>query len=103
MKRASVELGGEPAGMLEEHELGRSYVFRYHDGYNGPPISLTLPTTQREYVFQRFPPFLDGLLPEGVMLEALLRQNKIDANDYLSQLIVVGADLVGAITVREVP
>jgi serine/threonine-protein kinase HipA len=31
-----------------------------------------------------FPPFLEGLLPEGYNLEALLRALKIDRNDHFS-------------------
>jgi len=38
---------------------------------------------------------------EGIQLEALLSKFKIDADDYLSQIILVGEDLVGAITVEE--
>ena len=35
------------------------------------------------------------------MLDGLLRQRKIDKEDYLSQLFAVGKDLVGAVTVEE--
>ena len=52
------------------------------------------------YQFGGFPAFFDGLLPEGEMLEGLLRQHKIDAHDRLAQLLVVGGDLVGAVTVE---
>jgi serine/threonine-protein kinase HipA len=61
-----------------------------------------MPITLSEYAFDRFPPFFEGLLPEGVMLEGLLKQNKIDKLDYFSQLMAVGGDLVGAVTVKEV-
>ena len=43
----------------------------------------------------------EGLLPEGMMLEALLRKYKIDRNDYFGQIIMVGQDVVGAVTVEE--
>ncbi|RYW70038.1 toxin HipA, partial [Legionella pneumophila] len=42
------------------------------------------------------------LLPEGIMLEALLRKYKIDKNDYFGQLIIVGQDVVGAVTIEEI-
>ena len=35
------------------------------------------------------------------MLDGLLRQRKIDKDDYFSQLLAVGKDLVGAVTVEE--
>jgi serine/threonine-protein kinase HipA len=61
-----------------------------------------MPISQKEYLFDRFPPFFDGLLPEGIMLEALLRNGKIDRDDHMSQLLVVGHDMVGNVTVEEI-
>jgi len=100
VRGARVLVHGRPAGVLEEIERGRRYGFRYDEGYDGPPVSLALPVSDGSFEFGGFPPFFDGLLPEGVQLEALLRQSKIDATDYLSQIIAVGADLVGAVTVE---
>ncbi len=101
MKTASVFVHGQLVGRLEELAPGRRYRFVYQAGYNGPPVSLTMPPALSEYAFDRFPPFFEGLLPEGVMLEGLLKQNKIDKLDYFSQLVAVGGDLVGAVTVKE--
>jgi serine/threonine-protein kinase HipA len=101
MRQADVFVNGILAGMLQEIERGKEYVFRYADGYQGNPISLTMPVSQREIRFDRFPPFFDGVLPEGAMLDGLLRQRKIDKDDYFSQLLAVGKDLVGAVTVEE--
>lgn len=81
---------------LSDHQ----YTFTYDPGYNGPSISLTMPSSKRKYVFSSFPPFFDGLLPEGLQLEALLRSYKLDADDYMEQLFLVGSDLVGAVTVE---
>jgi serine/threonine-protein kinase HipA len=60
-----------------------------------------MPVEKKEFIFDQFPPFFDGLLPEGILLDGLLKQRKIDRYDYFSQLIAVGNDLVGAVTVRE--
>jgi serine/threonine-protein kinase HipA len=57
----------------------------------------------KEFNFNSFPPFFDGLLPEGIQLDGLLRFKKIDKYDYFSQLIAAGADLVGAVSVEEMP
>ena len=102
MRRAEISMHGIPAGILEEVETGNKYRFAYFEKYNGPSIALTMPVVEKEFVFDRFPPFFDGLLPEGVLLEGLLKQRKIDKFDYLSQLIAVGNDLVGAVTVQEI-
>lgn len=90
---------GIEAGSLTTTDSG--YQFTYLANYHGQPVSLVLPVRQEPYFFAQFPPFLDGLLPEGLQLEALLRKAKLDRDDYLGQLLCVGQDLVGAITVRE--
>lgn len=100
MKKAKILVNGLPAGVLEEVERGKSYKFTYFENYQSFPVSLTMPTSQRCYVYDRFPPFFDGVLPEGLMLEGLLRQTKLDRNDLMSQLIAVGGDLVGNVTVE---
>ncbi len=41
------------------------------------------------------------MLPEGIMLEGLLKIAKIDKTDYFSQLIVTVNDLVGGVTAKE--
>ncbi len=100
MRSARVFFENDLAGMLTELEDSREYRFQYDPGYSGPPISLTMPLREETYIFKEFPPFFDGLLPEGFLLEALLRQKKIDRNDKLGQLLIIGADTVGAVTVK---
>lgn len=102
MRKAKIEMHGIVAGVFEERERGNEYTFNYIDGYSGPPISLTMFVREEPYMFNTFPPFFDGLLPEGVQLEALLREKKIDRNDPFSQLVAVGQDLVGAVTLEEI-
>lgn len=102
MRRAEVSVHNRPAGILTERG-NHHYEFQYHEDYKGSPISLSIPLTHTSYHFDTFPPFFDGLLPEGPLLEALIRQHKIDKTDYFSQLLCVGDDLVGAVTVSELP
>ena len=102
MKIANVFVNGCQAGELREVERGSKYRFVYFETYKGPSVSLEMPTTQLTYEYDRFPPFFEGLLPEGIMLEGLFRQLKIDRNDLLSQLIAVGGDMVGNVTVEGV-
>jgi len=100
MKRARVLIDGVVAGYLIEHVKGKSYEFHYLEGYDGPSISLTMPKKERIYRFDRFPPFFEGFLPEGMMLEGLLRKAKIDSDDLFEQLVRVGQELVGNVTVE---
>jgi serine/threonine-protein kinase HipA len=101
MRRAKIFNFGILSGILVEIEKGKSYKYIYADNYDGSPISQTMPLNQKEFLFQEFPPFFDGLLPEGNQLEGLLRQTKLDHNDRFSHLIIVGKDLVGSVTVEE--
>jgi serine/threonine-protein kinase HipA len=102
MRKAEVYLNGTGAGILTELATGSEYLFEYHEDYSGPGISRTMPTRARIYRFSEFPPFFDGLLPEGIQLEGLLKIKKIDRNDFFSQLIAVGQDMVGAVTIKEI-
>jgi len=99
MRTADVFIHDRPAGYLVEEIPGRAYTFAYAPGYDGPPVSLTMPVHEVPYRFERFPPFFDGLLPEGWQFEALLKHAKLDRHDRMGQLLAVGADTVGAVTV----
>lgn len=100
MKKALIFVEDVFCGYLEEHIKQKMYRFSYLEDYQGEPVSLTMPTSQKVYEYDRFPPFFEGVLPEGVMLEGMLKRTKIDRNDFFSQLIEVGGDLVGNVTVK---
>ncbi len=102
MRKAKVYIKGVEAGILSEVIKGKEYLFEYLEGYEGPEVSRTMSITEKVFKFDRFPSFFDGLLPEGIQLEGLLKTRKIDRSDYFSQLIAVGNDMVGAVTVTEV-
>jgi len=101
MRRARVKIHDTKAGILTENNQ-KHYVFKYDNGYEGSPISLTMPVRDEPYEFEEFPPFFDGLLPEGIQLEGLLKIQKIDKTDYFQQILVTGQDLVGAVTLEEI-
>ncbi|OGQ94056.1 MAG: hypothetical protein A2521_09670 [Deltaproteobacteria bacterium RIFOXYD12_FULL_57_12] len=103
MRTARVFFQDILAGLLSESADGRRCHFQYDNSYAGPPISLTMPVRPELYVFEDFPPFFDGLLPEGAQLEALLRQKKLDRHDRFGQLLTIGADTVGAVTIVPAP
>jgi serine/threonine-protein kinase HipA len=100
MRKAIIFVHDKRVGVLIE-DSNSGYQFTYDDNYEGEAVSLTMPLTAKNYSFAKFPSFFEGLLPEGIMLEGLLKIGKIDKNDYFSQLIATGDDLVGAVTVKE--
>lgn len=102
MKKLLIKFQNTPCATLEELNKLVHYRLTYLPDYTGPGVSLTLPVRSEPYEFEAFPAFFDGLLPEGMQLDALLRQKKIDEYDCMSQLAAVGEDLVGAVTVSEI-
>lgn len=100
MRQARIFVHSIEAGVLEE-KSDNQYEFTYIDNYTGAPVSLTMPIINKKYAFDGFPPFFEGLLPEGILLEALVRKYKLDKNDYFGQLLHVGQDVVGAISIEE--
>ena len=102
MRKAKIYVKGVEAGTLTELQQGKDYLFEYLDGYEGLEVSKTMPKNVKVYKFDKFPPFFDGLLPEGIQLDGLLKIKKIDRNDHFSQLIAVGDDMVGVVTVKEI-
>lgn len=100
-RRAAIYQHGLLAGQLFERE-GGAWEFSYSDDYAGDAVSLTLPVRPEPYEFASFPPVFEGLLPEGPQLEALLRKHKIDRTDSFQQLVTVGQDLVGSLTIQEI-
>lgn len=101
MRKAAVFINGTKAAELIEHN-SKSYELNYEQNYQGLAISLTLPVKRKPFTFNQFPTFFEGVLPEGMMLDSLLRTRKIDKDDYFSQLMAVGMDLVGHVTVEEI-
>jgi len=102
VRKAKVFVQGKEAGILTEIEMEKKYLFQYQEGYNSHPVSLTMPVNRQQWDFDSFPSFFEGLLPEGMQLEGLLKIRKIDRDDCFSQLMAVGEDMIGAVTVREI-
>lgn len=78
---------------------GGQYAFQYESSYLGQPVFLgwDLAKSQREW--NTFPAAFDSLLPEGVLLDQLLIKHKLDRGDKWGQLIAVGLDLTGFVSV----
>jgi serine/threonine-protein kinase HipA len=101
MKSARIFQKDQLAGMFEARD-DSSYRFTYEPGYRGEPVSLTMPTSQPVWEFPNFPAPFEGLLPEGVQLDGLLRIRKLDKHDLFGQLLAIGHDVVGSLRIEAV-
>ena len=91
------------AGILRETDTG--YCFQYLPEYladaDQPPVSLTLPRQEEPYESKILFPFFDGLIPEGWMLDMVIRNWKLDRHDRFGILKAACRDCVGAVSIRE--
>ena len=101
-ENAAVFYGDLRAGTLSKRS--GCYVFQYHPAYlarpDAHPVSLSLPLQSKPFEFTSFPPFFDGLLPEGWLLDLSSSKFKIDPRDKFSLLLALGNDGIGAVSVQ---
>lgn len=95
---------GERVGILRQHNRN-SYEFTYDDAWfenpDKPPVSLTMPKTQKVYTADHLFPYFFNMLSEGVNRKLQARQLKIDEEDYFGLLLEIArVDTIGAITLR---
>jgi serine/threonine-protein kinase HipA len=98
---ADVLKAGRRAARLQRTVNG--IEFSYLESYleDGVPVATTLPLSSEPSFYRAgaVPPFFAGMLPEGRRLFALRREVKTSADDELSLLLAVGADLIGDVQV----
>lgn len=102
VQAADVYVGGVLAGTIERGKGGA--IFRYAPDYlagDGPSVALSLPRRVEPYEApgESLHAFFANLLPEGTRLSALVRAVKTSKDDFLSMLVVVGADTIGDVSV----
>ncbi len=106
MRVLEIYRNGILAGILTE-ENHQHYIFRYDDNYfndsDKPPISLTLPKTQKEYSSSFLFPFFFNMLSEGENRKLQSTQLKIDEEDSFGLLAATAQyDTIGAVTVKPI-
>jgi serine/threonine-protein kinase HipA len=91
------------SGILQETEEG--YSFSYDKQYLlnelATPVSLTLPLKEDIYFSKTMFSFFDGLIPEGWLLDIVVRNWKIQSNDRFGLLLISCKDSIGNVTIRE--
>ena len=100
---AEVYYNGIRAGLLTETD-GLRYRFEYDSEYlaQGAPLAFRLPLQTEAFESDRLFPFFENLASEGWMKHTQSTRQKIDERDTFGLLIRNGADLVGAVTLKEV-
>ena len=104
MRKAEVYFQDQLAGYLFDRD--DSFEFVYDEDYisnKGFSISVNLPVRKEPFVSKTLFPFFDGLIVEGWLLKTVEENWKINPNDRMSLLLLVGEDTIGAVSVREVP
>ncbi len=103
MKKGQVYFDKLFAGLISETDDG--YMFSYNDDYiknNNPPISVTMPITQKDYFSKTLFSFFDGLIPEGWLLDIAIENWKIDYRNRMELLLTCCNDTIGAVSVRRI-
>ncbi len=78
-----------------------SYSKEYVEDKNNAAISISLPLQKEKFSVLQTRSFFEGLLPEGFTRRSVAQQMKVDENDYISILAVLGEECLGAIKVEE--
>ncbi len=76
-------------------------IFEYDEDYISkyPAISISLPTDQKSFSVNQTRNFFEGLLPEGFTKRSVARNIKVDEDNYLAILSVLGKECIGAIRI----
>lgn len=102
IKSGKVLIQDRPVGKIWQDENG--YWFQYLPEYVIDPalgpVSQTLPVREDAYHDERtLIPFFDGLIPEGWLLNIVVKNWKINEKDRMQLLLTACKDCVGAVSV----
>lgn len=97
MRELWVYLSGVLAGRLILKDNG-NLQFRYEPGYEGPPLSQSLPIQTEAHPHRICIAVFGGLLPEGEARQSIARNAGVSVENYFALLEKIGGDCAGAIT-----
>lgn len=96
-----VLIAGRRAGMVRQSDDG-TLSFAYGAGYNGVPLSLSMPVGEMAFGDSLVRPFLYGLLPDSrEVRRSLGREYGVSPDNPLSLLRHIGLDCPGAVQLCE--
>lgn len=94
-RRVNVLLYGKLVGELVQDDSG--FLFTYGRHYSGPPVSLSLPVSERQFYSETLHPYFASLAPEGWLKTRYSQLQHRDEKDLLGMLVDNGKNLIGAI------
>ena len=95
--RLNVLICGRAAGTLTQDERGLM-SFTYLDEYDGAPLSLSMPVTNRTYGQAVVRPYLFGLLPDDErQRRAIAEEHDVRPNNPVALLSHIGLDCPGGV------
>lgn len=90
-------IGDEVAGRLWQDEAGLAH-FAYEESYDGIPLSLSLPVSNRTYRQTEVVPYLMGLLPDSAEVRRdAAREFGVSPNNPVAMLAHMGLDCPGGV------
>lgn len=84
-----------------QQDAGFAYANEYLQSEKAVPISVSLPLQKERYGAMRTKIFFEGLLPEGFTRRTVAQWIHADEADYISILLGLGQECLGAIKVVE--
>ncbi len=100
MIKAKVFVEDTEAGVLTEEDNGE-FTFSYNEAYKGDIVSLTFMDKNKKYSSNVLFPFFDGLIPEGWLLNKLVKNWKLDIKDRMNLLINCCNDCIGNVRIEK--
>lgn len=94
-RQVAVFLYDEKIGYLKQTD--NSFIFEYLPDYQGVPLSLSFPASQRIFNSNRLFPYFASLAPEGWLRSRFSDLQQIDEQDLFGMLIQNGKNLLGAV------
>lgn len=102
MRRAEVYFNNLLAGFLTDFDDHFEFQYTLDFIDKGYPISVNLPLQKEAFSSKNLFPFFDGLIVEGWLLNIVKDNWKINPNDRMFLLLLLGEDTIGAVSVKEV-
>lgn len=106
LRRAVVQIDGTRVGTLSELPGGATrFAYDPDNLTRAEPLALapTLPVRAEPYDSPGLHPILEGLLPQGWLLDLDLRKYALRPSDQFGLLLATGRDTIGAIEIIEEP